>query len=71
MVRALLCSNDEDQGLRAANHLIVYDDFNDTENTALLTCIKDALFSWNRIFSYALEAQNSNTVNFRFVNENQ
>ena len=67
MVRAYFAAWKKIKGYRAGNHLLVYDDFNDTENTAFLLALQDALFSRNRIFSYALEAQNSKTVEFRFV----
>jgi hypothetical protein len=67
MVRAYFAATMKVEELRAGNHLLVYDNFNDTENTAFLLAFQHALFSCNRIFSYALEAQNSNTVEFRFV----
>jgi hypothetical protein len=67
MVRAYFAATMKVEELRVDHHMLVYDDFNDTENTACLLALQDALFSRNRIFSYALEAQNSNTVEFRFV----
>lgn len=50
MVRAYFAATMKVEELGAGNHLLVYDDFHDTENTAFLLALQDALFSRNRIF---------------------